>query len=60
MGKAAMMREAKNPSLKLAEHVQIRRFGGQRHRSGGESRLAIQSGSSHASAGQKVSNGFQV
>jgi hypothetical protein len=46
-----MMREAKNPSLKLTEHIQIRRFSRQRHRSGGQSRLAIQSGSSHAGAG---------
>jgi hypothetical protein len=59
MGKAAMMREAKNPSLKLAEHIQIRRFSGQRNRRGGESRLAIQSGSPHAGAGQEVGNGFQ-
>jgi hypothetical protein len=54
-----VMGEAKNAALELAEDVQVWCFGGQCHRSCGKSRLAIESGSSYARAGQKVSNGFQ-
>ena len=59
MRKATMMRETKDSALELAEDVQVWGFGSERHRGCGERRLAIQSGSSHAGAGQKVGNGFQ-
>jgi len=59
MGKTAMMGEAKNPALKFAQHIQIRRFSSQRHCSGGQRSLAIQSRSAYAGAGQKMGNRFQ-
>ncbi len=59
MSEPAMMREAKNPALELAEYVQVWRFGGKCHRSRGEGSFAIESSSSHASAGQEVSDRFQ-
>ena len=54
-----MMCEAENPAFKLAQHVQVWRFGGECHRSRGERGLAIESGSSHASPGQEVGDRFQ-
>ena len=60
MGKAAMMLEAKGPTPELANDVQIGRLGSKRKRQRRQRRLAVESGTSHAGAGQEVGNGFQA
>ena len=43
-----------------SDHVEVGSFGGERERECGQRSLAVESGTSHAGAGQEVSDGFQV
>ncbi len=60
MGEAAVMLESKDRAFETAEHVEIRRFGRQRHGRSGEGGLAVESGAGEAGSGQEVGDGFQV
>lgn len=59
MSEAAMMSKSKNWIFEIAQHVEVRRLGGQRHRGRRQRSLAVKAGSSQACAGQKMGDGFQ-
>ncbi len=60
VGEAAMMGEAERGATETAKHVDVGSFSGERKRERGQRRLAVESGASHTSAGQKVGDGFQA
>ena len=60
MGESAMVGEAERRAANAAEHVEVGSLGGERERERGQSGLAVEPGASQASAGQEVSDGFQV
>ena len=60
VGEAAMMGEAERGAAETAKHVDVGSFSGERKRERGQRGLAVESGASHTSAGQKVGDGFQA
>ena len=60
MCEPAMMPQPESTLAELTDHIQIRRFGGQTHGSGGQSRLAVEPGAPEARAGQEVCDRFQA
>lgn len=59
MGESAVMLETEHRAMELADHVKVGRLGGERKGGGRQQCLTIQPRTPHASAGQKVSDGFQ-
>ena len=59
MGETAMMGESEDWALEIAQDIQVGRFRRERNRGRGQRGRAVQSGTSHASAGQEVSDRFQ-
>lgn len=60
MRKASVMGEAYYRPLKAPEYIKVRSFGGERHRRGGQRRLAIESSAGEYCAGEEVRNWFQI
>ena len=60
MSEPAMVSEPERRTAKAAQYVQVGRFGGERERERGQRGLAVEPGTSHARAGQKVSDRFQA
>src|SRR5450631_3701553 len=49
----------RRPTNDSADDVEVGSFGGERERERGQRGLAVESGASHAGAGQEVGDGFQ-
>src|SRR5271163_4278991 len=60
MGDPAMMLQRRKRALQGPEHVDIGGFGGEHHGQRRQSALAVESGASHAAAGQEMSERIQV
>ena len=60
MREPAMVSELHHWPFKSPEHVEVWRFGRQRHRRGGQRAFAVEYGSPKNSAGQEMGNRFQV
>ncbi len=60
MREAAMMGKAKDGPFEASENIEVRGFRGKRQRGSGERRFTVESGTSHARAGQEVSDRFQA
>ena len=50
MSEAAVMVQAEGGASEAAEDIEIRRFGSQRQRGGGEGRFAVEAGAAHGGA----------
>jgi hypothetical protein len=54
-----MVGEAEDWIFEIAEDVDVRSFGRQRHRRGGQRSLPVETGTSETGSGEKVGDGFQ-
>ena len=59
MGESPMVGETVDLALEAAENVQVRGFGGQRHRGRGQRGFPVETGTPQAGAGQEVGDRFQ-
>jgi hypothetical protein len=59
MRETAMVGEAEDGIFEICQDVDIGHFGGQRHGSRGQCRLAIEPGTRQAGASEKVGDRFQ-
>ena len=60
MREPAMVIQAEGPAPEAADHVKVRGFRGKCERSGGKCRLAVDAGTAHCGAEEKMSDRFQT